>query len=86
MKTPNTITVRHWTLDNGGSYHQPGSTLTIVADDTESPDTSEGCIGAARAATLAAQAIEHDAKAAAAPAAEAAEPVAGEPGEQPPAE
>lgn len=86
MKKPNEIIVRHWTLDNAGSYHKPGSTLTIVADDAENPDASEGCIGAERAAALAAQAAEHDAKAGEAPAAETSEPVAGEPGEAPSAE
>lgn len=66
MKKANQLTVRHWTLDNAGTYHRPGAVLTI--DD----DGSDGCIDAARADAIAQMMAGHDAAAPAAAADEAA--------------
>lgn len=40
------VQVHGWVQDNTGTYHKPGSTLTIDADG------GDGCIGAARVDAL----------------------------------
>lgn len=41
-----TIIVHGWVLDNEGNYHEPGSTLTVSAEERA------GCIDAERAEQL----------------------------------